>query len=71
MEEEEAQPGRKSWGAGGKKGRTEKKEEVCESGPVEDKMQCLLRGGKNSIYWLLSATLFHYKQACKKSKTEV
>lgn len=71
MEEEEAQPGRKSWRAGGKRGRRGKKEEVCEIGPVEDNTQCLLRGGKKGIFWLLSATPFHYKQACKKSKTEV
>lgn len=46
MEEEEAQPGRKSWRAGWKKGRREKKEEVCDIGPVEDKTQCSLRGEK-------------------------
>lgn len=43
MEEEEAQPGRK-------KGRREKKEEVCEIGPAEDKTQCLLRGGKKAFF---------------------
>lgn len=46
MEEEEARPGRESWRAGGKKGRREKKEEVCEISPVEDETQCLLRGGE-------------------------
>lgn len=65
MKEEEAQPGRKEL-----EGRREEGRGGCEAGSTEDKTQCLLRGERKH-FWLLSVTLFHYKQACKKSKMVV
>lgn len=63
------QPGRKELEGMRKEGRREGEKKGrggCELGPAEDK-QCFLWGKKRHL-WLLSATPFHYKQACKRSK---
>lgn len=59
--------------AGGQEGREgggERRKRCVKSAQLKIRRN-VCSEGKKGIFWLLSATPFHYKQACKKSKTEV